>query len=301
MTYTATISGVTDGSGNVMASPFVWSFSTNPISTVTIPTVNRTSPASGATGVWSTTTVTATFNESVVGSSITTSDFVLTDPKNNTVSATVSYNDSTHTVTLRPSAPLTASTKYKVLISGVKDATGNVMSSPFTWFFTTAGSTFSSTSLIADSGFEQVHLGASNYAYNPSGSAWTFSSQSGIASNNSPFTAGNPSAPQGTQVAFLQRNGSISQHVTGWAAGSYVITFDAAQRENYQASQQNFNVLVDGTVVGSFTPSSTSYRSYSTAAFTVTAGAHTIAFQALDSAGGDNTAFVDQVAVVRTT
>jgi hypothetical protein len=56
-------------------------------------------------------------------------------------------------------------------------------------------------------------------------------------------------------------------------------------------------VLIDGTVITTSTPSSTSYLSYSTAPFTVTAGSHTIAFQALDSAGGDNTAFVDAVAI----
>ena len=76
-----------------------------------------------------------------------------------------------------------------------------------------------------------------------------------------------------------------------------MLSFDAAQRENVQASQQNFNVLIDGSVVGTFTPSSTSYQTYSTAVFTVTAGAHTITFQGLDSAGGDNTVFLDAVTI----
>ena len=49
------------------------------------------------------------------------------------------------------------------------------------------------------------------------------------------------------------------------------IGFYAAQRGNCQASRQDFNVLVDGTVVGSFTPSGTTYQSFTTAAFTVTA------------------------------
>ena len=275
-----------------------------------------------------------------------------------------------------------------------------------------------------------------------------------------PTTAASPRAtrgPQGTQVAFLQGTGSFSQSVTNWAAGSYVISFYAAQRGNHQASQQDFEVLVNGTVVGDvhtlghvvpelhhrrvhrhgrcahdhvpgpgqrrrrqhrlhrrgrrpdgqcavsvgdpgfeqvrwvrassstdptgspwtfsgqrrhqrqqqrlhrgqlrgppgragrlppgnrlvqperhrlgrrllrpsastprsaattrrrsrtsrcwstapwwarFTPSGTSYQSYTTAVFTVTAGAHTITFQGLDSAGGDNTAFVDLVVVL---
>ena len=150
---------------------------------------------------------------------------------------------------------------------------------------------------IGDRGFEQVVVGAGHFQYDPTGSPWTFSSSAGISGNSSGFTAGNPPAPQGSQVAFLQKTGSYSQSVAGWAAGSYVISFDAAQRQNYQASHQNFKVLVDGTVVGTFTPSGTAYQGYITAAFTVTAGAHTIAFQGLDTAGGDNTAFVDAVAV----
>ena len=148
---------------------------------------------------------------------------------------------------------------------------------------------------IPDSGFEQVQVGTGQFRYRPSGSPWTFAGSSGLSANNSGFTAGNPPAPEGTQVAFLQRTGSFSQSVTSSAAGSYVITFDAAQRANYQASHQDFEVLVDGVVISTFTPSSTSYLSYSTAAFTVTAGSHTIKFLGLDSAGGDNTAFVDAV------
>ena len=56
-------------------------------------------------------------------------------------------------------------------------------------------------------------------------------------------------------------------------------------------------MLVDGVVISTFTPSGTSYLSYSTATFTVTAGSHTIKFLGLDSAGGDNTAFIDQISV----
>ena len=150
-----------------------------------------------------------------------------------------------------------------------------------------------------DAGFEQPSAGPTgtfgSFVYDPTGSAWTFAGPAGVSANGSGFTAGNPPAPQGSQVAFLQGTGSFSQTVAGWAAGSYVITFDAAQRGNFQASRQNFKVLVDGAVVGTFTPSGTAYQGYITAAFTVAAGSHTIAFQGLDTAGGDNSAFVDSV------
>ncbi|MGZ3396360.1 MAG: PQQ-dependent sugar dehydrogenase [Isosphaeraceae bacterium] len=149
----------------------------------------------------------------------------------------------------------------------------------------------------SDPGFEQVQVGAGQFQYQPTGSPWTFSAGAGISANNSGFTSGNPLAPQGTQVAFIQGAGSFSQSVTGWTAGSYVLTFDAAQRGNFHTSREDFEVLLDGVVVGTFTPSGTSYSRYSTAVFTVTAGPHTIAFQGLDSAGGDNTAFVDQIVI----
>jgi glucose/arabinose dehydrogenase/endogenous inhibitor of DNA gyrase (YacG/DUF329 family) len=149
---------------------------------------------------------------------------------------------------------------------------------------------------IGDQAFEQVVVGDGQFQYDPTGSPWAFSGDAGISGNNSGFTSGNPPAPQGPQVAFLQGTGLFSQSVAGWAAGSYVITFDTAQRGNDQ-SDQDFNVLVDGAVVGTFTPSGTGYQGYVTAAFTVTAGAHTITFQGLDTVGGDNTAFVDAVAV----
>ena len=98
---------------------------------------------------------------------------------------------------------------------------------------------------IIDAGFEQPAVGAGRFEYNPTSSAWKFAGSSGIAGNDSGFTSGNPPAPQGLQVAFLQGSSSITQTATGWAAGAYVITFDAAQRANL-LSHQNFNVLVDG-------------------------------------------------------
>jgi hypothetical protein len=149
---------------------------------------------------------------------------------------------------------------------------------------------------MVDGGFEQVQVGVSNYKYNPSGSPWTFLGSAGITANYSGLSAGSQGAPEGTQVAFLQKTGSFSQSVSNWAAGSYVLTFNAAQR-SYGTSRQDFQVLIDGVVVGSFTPSDSAYQSFSTAVFNVTAGSHTITFRGLNSAGGDNTVLIDQVAL----
>ncbi len=64
---------------------------------------------------------------------------MLKDPSNNTVTATVSYNDTTHAAPLQPSSPLANSTTYTATISGATDAAGNsnTMTVPFSWSFTT--------------------------------------------------------------------------------------------------------------------------------------------------------------------
>jgi hypothetical protein len=158
---------------------------------------------------------------------------------------------------------------------------------------------FGASNQPSDPGFETPSVGTGTYGafqYQPSGSPWTFGVGAGVAGNGSGFTAGNPDAPQGTQVAFLQAYGSFSQAIT-FAAGTYAISFQAAQRGNGNASSQTFQVLVDGNAVGTFTPGSTSYATYVTASFTVSAGAHTITFVGLDPDGLDNTAFIDQVMI----
>jgi virginiamycin B lyase len=166
--------------------------------------------------------------------------------------------------------------------------------------------TVSLASPIADAGFETVDVGADSpdaFQYDPAGSAWVFSAQSsdssgpsgsGLAADGSAFTNGNPDSPEGQQVAFIQGLGSFSQSVV-LPGGTYSLSFEAAQRGNYQASSQSFDVLLDGTVVGSFGPSGTTYAEYTTSTFTVTGGSHTITFLGLNPNGGDNTAFVDNV------
>jgi hypothetical protein len=151
---------------------------------------------------------------------------------------------------------------------------------------------------LSDAGFEAPAVG-NGFQYGPVGTPWTFTGAAGISGNGSGFTAGNPNAPEGTLVAFLQQTGSFSQTVAGLAAGTYQLSFQAAQRGNFQASRQDFRVLVDGVAVGTFTPTGTGYSNL-TATFTVGAGSHTITYQGLDSAGGDNTAFIDNVQLTQT-
>jgi cell surface hyaluronidase len=142
-------------------------------------------------------------------------------------------------------------------------------------------------------------VGAGQYRIMPTGTPWisVLSDGSGLAANGSAYTTFNPNAPDGSQVAFLQGQGGLTQTVASWSAGTYTIHFQAAQRGKYNAASQDFRVLLDGRVVGTFRPSGAIYASYETAAFTVGAGPHTITFQGLNSNGGDNTALIDNALI----
>ena len=100
----------------------------------TKPTVTDRSPASGATGVATSSSITATFSESVQDSTIT---WAVTGPGTTAVSGTKTYASSTRTATFTPSAALATSTSFSVTLSGAQDAAGNAMA-PLTWTFTTA-------------------------------------------------------------------------------------------------------------------------------------------------------------------
>jgi methionine-rich copper-binding protein CopC len=130
-TYTATVSGAKDTAGNTMAA-VSWSFTTGGADT-TPPTVVGRSPAPNATGVPTTSTVTATFSEAVQSSTIV---MELRGPGNTLVGSSTAYNSGTLTATLTPSAALAQATQYTATVSGAKDAAGNTMTA-VTWTFTT--------------------------------------------------------------------------------------------------------------------------------------------------------------------
>jgi chitodextrinase len=106
----------------------------------TPPTVTGQSPAVNATGVATTSTVTATFSEAMAPASITPTTFLLQAGNNPPVAAAVSYAN--NTATLTPSSALAANTTYTATVkggaSGVKDLAGNPLAADVTWSFTTA-------------------------------------------------------------------------------------------------------------------------------------------------------------------
>jgi hypothetical protein len=112
-----------------------------PTNTTTPPTVQSVAPVNGSTGASLGTVVSVTFSESMTAATITGSSFFLRDSSGNFVPASVAYVSSTSTATLTPTIELAASTTYTATVKGgtggVEDFNGNVLTSDFTWSFTT--------------------------------------------------------------------------------------------------------------------------------------------------------------------
>jgi hypothetical protein len=141
-TYTVTVTGAKDAAGNVM-DDVSWTFTTAAAADTTPPTITARTPASGATNVPTSSTVTATFSEAVQAATIA---MTLTPAGGTAVGGTVAYNATTRVATFTPTAALANSTGYTVVVSGAKDTAGNAMVND-TWTFTTAAAASGSTTI----------------------------------------------------------------------------------------------------------------------------------------------------------
>ena len=144
---------------------------------------------------------------------------------------------------------------------------------------------------IANSGFETPTI--STWAYTPSGASWSFSS-AGIDHNSGTWYASN--SHPGTQAAFIQGAGSISQTITASATGVYAITFQAIGRAG-TAGPEGVIVQVDGVPVATWSAAAVSqsqWQNYQATA-NLTAGNHTLAFVGNNTLGGDKSVAIDNV------
>jgi hypothetical protein len=99
---------------------------------VTPPTVAAVNPTSGTTNVPTNALITVTFSENVDSASVTNTAFALSPG----VTGTISVSGATAVFT--PSPGLPPSTVVSGTISNVRDVTGNVMTTPFSFSFTTS-------------------------------------------------------------------------------------------------------------------------------------------------------------------
>ncbi len=104
-----------------------------------VPGVSMATPT--GSGVSLMAPVSATFNEPIDPTSITTSSFELLDPSNNLVGASVTYNAAAQTALLQPSGALMPFTTYTAMLAGgsggVRDLNGNNLPANYSWSFTT--------------------------------------------------------------------------------------------------------------------------------------------------------------------
>ncbi|MEX0824232.1 MAG: Ig-like domain-containing protein, partial [Woeseia sp.] len=153
--YTGTIvSATSSATGQSLAAPFVWTFTTGTTADATRPRVNLTVPATTdpgpTTGVAANTAITARFSGHMDPGTITDASFTLTcDAPCVTPAPTgdVSYSVATRTAVFTPDEPLEADTTYTAtVISTVTDLAANQLAgnqapitdaSDYIWTFTT--------------------------------------------------------------------------------------------------------------------------------------------------------------------
>ncbi|VXB00127.1 conserved exported hypothetical protein [Arthrobacter sp. 9AX] len=135
-TYTATVSGATNSSGQGMAGPHTWTFATT--AAPVLPAVASSTPANNATAIPIDTKPSVTFNQAVTGSSVV---FTLRDAGNTAVQGSVAYDATTRVATFSPTVPLGSGTGYTGTVSGATNSSGQSMTAPYSWSFTTAAAT----------------------------------------------------------------------------------------------------------------------------------------------------------------
>ena len=131
--YTATITtGAKDLLGNTIANNYVWTFST----TGNAPRVISTDPMNGATNVFLSKTVSATFSTAMNPATINAASFTIKDG-NNPVLGTVSYAGTT--ATFNPTNNFSTNTTYTATITtNAKDLAGNSLVNNYVWSFRTS-------------------------------------------------------------------------------------------------------------------------------------------------------------------
>jgi hypothetical protein len=100
------------------------------------PMVSATNPIDGTTGV---AVITATFNEAMMSSSISTASFAVSGPGVTPITGVVTYNATTHMATFTPTTALAPSTGFTATVTtGVRDASGNALVGNKVWTFTSS-------------------------------------------------------------------------------------------------------------------------------------------------------------------
>ena len=158
---------------------------------------------------------------------------------------------------------------------------------------------------MKNQGFGAPNLTNGTFTYRPTNGIWTFAGNSGIELN----ALGATPAPEGRYLnaGFLQTaaatdtgnnaiDGTITQTIEFAAPGAYSLAFKAASRSG--KGNLGIQVIIDGVVTGTVTPTSTAWASFVSPAFNIRIpGYHTVQLAATPNATVDNEAFIDDLSV----
>jgi len=149
---------------------------------------------------------------------------------------------------------------------------------------------------IINNSFETPVQSAGGFTYLPTGAGigWVFTGNSGIAANSSPWYAG--SAPDGVQAAFIQSgtNSGFSQSISLTVGDIYDFSFLDAERPSYPAD--TITVSLNSVVIGTYTPSTTTFTLQTTSQIVATSANETLSFVGV-AAGPDSGSAIDNVTV----
>jgi hypothetical protein len=142
-TYTISVTGVKDTTGNTMVGTTTSTFTTGPTVDYTAPTLVSITPANNAASVSVNTTITLVFSKAMNPVSFDLNNGYLTLATTNTsiaVPFAISFSADFKTVTLTPTSALTAATQYTVTVYGgpqLTDVSGNPLATGATSNFAT--------------------------------------------------------------------------------------------------------------------------------------------------------------------
>jgi hypothetical protein len=141
-TYTISVTGVKDTTGNTMVGTTTSTFTTGPTVDYTAPTVVSITPTNGATGVAVSTNIQIVFSKAmnpVAFDPINGYTTLVTTNTSTAVAFTVSFSADFKTATLTTTSPLAAATQYtfNVVYIAIADVSGNVSQTNVSSSFTT--------------------------------------------------------------------------------------------------------------------------------------------------------------------
>ncbi|MDA8174599.1 MAG: Ig-like domain-containing protein, partial [Nitrospiraceae bacterium] len=200
---------------------------------LTPPTVSSVSPANNATGVSTSSSVTATFSEAMNPSTINSSTFTLTGPNGTQVAGTVIYNATANTATFTPSFPLSTGTSYTATVTtGAYGANNLAFKSAYSWSFTTTAPASGGTNTFTI-GTRPVGI-----AIDASGNIWVANSGDGTVEE-----LNSSGSVIGTFTSNISGPGYIAIDASGnvWVTGNNTFITELLKSSGYTTSS-TFNM-----------------------------------------------------------